>query len=117
MTADLSASLRTTTGPDIQRKYRFRVALFLAGILVGPFTPGPTVSEIHMLELLAEVGVILLMYSIGMEFSLAELLKVKWVAIAGAPLGSRAVACVWSGTRLDVFVWGGDGALHYADLA
>ena len=59
----------------------------LAGILVGPFTPGPTLSEVHALELLAEVGVILLMYSIGMEFSLAELLKVKWVAIAGAPLG------------------------------
>jgi CPA2 family monovalent cation:H+ antiporter-2 len=59
----------------------------LAGILVGPFTPGPTLSEVHALELLAEVGVILLMYSIGMEFSLAELLKVKWVAIAGGPLG------------------------------
>jgi CPA2 family monovalent cation:H+ antiporter-2 len=59
----------------------------LAGILVGPFTPGPTLSEVHSLELLAEVGVILLMYSIGMEFSLAELLKIKWVAIVGAPLG------------------------------
>jgi CPA2 family monovalent cation:H+ antiporter-2 len=59
----------------------------LAGIVVGPFTPGPTLSETHALELLAEVGVILLMYSIGMEFSLAELLKVKWVAIAGGPIG------------------------------
>ncbi len=59
----------------------------LAGILVGPFTPGPTLSEVHALEQLAEVGVILLMYSIGMEFSLAELLKVKWVAIVGGPLG------------------------------
>ena len=31
----------------------------LAGIVVGPFTPGPTLSEVHALELLAEVGVIL----------------------------------------------------------
>src|SRR2546428_4133269 len=59
----------------------------LAGILIGPFTPGPTVSEFHTLELLAEVGVILLMYSIGIEFSVRDLLRVKWVAIAGGPLG------------------------------
>lgn len=59
----------------------------LAGILIGPFTPGPTVSEVHALELLAEVGVILLMYSIGMEFSIRDLLRVKWVAIIGGPIG------------------------------
>ena len=41
----------------------------LGGIAVGPFTPGLTVSDIHEFELLAEVGVILLMYSIGLEFS------------------------------------------------
>ncbi|HEY6066074.1 MAG TPA: cation:proton antiporter, partial [Thermoanaerobaculia bacterium] len=68
----------------------------LAGILIGPFTPGPTVSEVHALELLAEVGVILLMYSIGMEFSIGDLLRFKWVAIGGAPLGillSIALSC------------------------
>lgn len=57
------------------------------GILVGRFTPGPTVSEVHVLELFAEIGVILLMYSIGMEFSLKDLLQVKWVALIGGPLG------------------------------
>jgi monovalent cation:H+ antiporter-2, CPA2 family len=57
------------------------------GILVGPFTPGPTLSEVHVLELFAEVGVILLMYSIGIEFSIRDLLRVKWVALLGAPLG------------------------------
>jgi CPA2 family monovalent cation:H+ antiporter-2 len=36
---------------------------------------------------MAEVGVILLMFSIGMEFSIPELLKVKWIALVGAPLG------------------------------
>jgi CPA2 family monovalent cation:H+ antiporter-2 len=59
----------------------------VGGILVGPFTPGPAVSDIHTFELLAEIGVILLMFSIGIEFSLRDLLRVKWVALAGAPLG------------------------------
>src|SRR6266849_1229000 len=59
----------------------------LGGFLIGPFTPGPTLSEIHQFEVLAEVGVILLMYSIGLEFSFRELLQVKWVAILGGPLG------------------------------
>lgn len=59
----------------------------LGGILIGPFTPGPTVSDIHVLELTAEAGVILLMYSIGIEFSFRDLMQVKWVALLGGPLG------------------------------
>ncbi len=59
----------------------------LGGFLIGPFTPGPVLSEVHQFEVLAEIGVILLMYSIGLEFSFGELLQVKWVAIFGAPLG------------------------------
>jgi len=59
----------------------------LGGFLIGPFTPGPTLSEVQKFEVLAEVGVVLLMYSIGLEFSFHELLQVKWVAIFGGPLG------------------------------
>jgi len=59
----------------------------LGGILVGPFTPGISVTDVHEFELLAEIGVILLMYSIGLEFSFRDLLRVKWVAIVGGPLG------------------------------
>jgi K+:H+ antiporter len=59
----------------------------VGGFLIGPFTPGPTLSEVHQFEVLAELGVILLMYSIGLEFSFDELLQVKWVAIFGGPLG------------------------------
>ena len=59
----------------------------LGGILVGPFTPGPTVADVHEFEVLAEIGVILLMYSIGLEFSFRDLLRVKWVAVVGGPLG------------------------------
>jgi len=59
----------------------------VGGMLVGPFTPGPTVSDVHALELFAEIGVILLMYSIGIEFSLDDLLRVKWIGLLGGPLG------------------------------
>jgi monovalent cation:H+ antiporter-2, CPA2 family len=59
----------------------------LGGFLIGPFTPGPTLSGVHEFEVLAEIGVILLMYSIGLEFSFGELAEVKWVAIFGGSLG------------------------------
>lgn len=76
-------------GGTLARKLRQPLILgyVAGGILVGPFTPGPTVSEVHTLELFAEVGVILLMYSIGIEFSFRDLLRVKWVALIAAPLG------------------------------
>jgi CPA2 family monovalent cation:H+ antiporter-2 len=59
----------------------------VGGLLISPFTPGPAVSDVHTFEVIAEVGVILLMYSIGMEFSPRDLLEVKWVALLGGPLG------------------------------
>src|SRR5437867_5364765 len=59
----------------------------LGGILIGPFTPGPTISDVHTFELFAEIGVVLLMFSIGIEFSLRDLLRVKWAALIGGPLG------------------------------
>ena len=58
-----------------------------SGILIGPFTPGPSVSDVHTFEVVAEIGVVLPMFSIGIEFSLADLLRVKWVALIGGPLG------------------------------
>ena len=59
----------------------------LGGIAVSPFTPGPHLSDLHTFEVFAEVGVVLLMFSTGVEFSIPDLLRVKWVALAGAPLG------------------------------
>ena len=59
----------------------------LGGILVSPLTPGPSVSDLHTFELFAEIGVVLLMFSIGLEFSLRDLLKVRGVALLGGPLG------------------------------
>lgn len=59
----------------------------VAGIFISPLTPGPSVSDLHTFEVFAEIGVVLLMFSIGIEFSLKDLLRVKWVAIVGASLG------------------------------
>lgn len=71
--------------------WRLRLPLILGfvigGIAVSPFTPGPHVSDLHTFEVFAEVGVVLLMFSTGVEFSIPDLMRVKWVALVGAPLG------------------------------
>jgi monovalent cation:H+ antiporter-2, CPA2 family len=59
----------------------------LGGIAISPFTPGPHLSDLHTFEVFAEVGVVLLMFSIGVEFSIPDLLRVKWVALVGGPIG------------------------------
>ena len=55
----------------------------LAGVLVGPHTGGPTVAQVHDIELLAEIGVALLLFSIGLDFSLDDLAPVRRVALLG----------------------------------
>lgn len=58
----------------------------LAGVLVGPHTGGVTVSDVHEIELLAEIGVALLLFALGLEFSLRELRPVRNVALIGTPV-------------------------------
>src|SRR6202453_2380219 len=71
--------------------WRLRLPLILGfilgGIVVSPFTPGPHLSDLHTFEVFAEVGVVLLMFSIGVEFSIPDLMGVKWAALVGAPIG------------------------------
>lgn len=55
----------------------------LAGILIGPFTPG-FVGDLGLAAQLAEIGVMLLMFGVGLHFSFADLLRVKSIAIPGA---------------------------------
>lgn len=62
------------------------VGYILGGMVVSPFTPGPRISNPHDFEIFADIGVILLMFSIGSEFSLQELVRVRKVA-AYAPGG------------------------------
>jgi CPA2 family monovalent cation:H+ antiporter-2 len=59
----------------------------IGGLLISPLTPGPAVSDIHTFELFAEIGVVLLMFSLGIEFSLKDLMGVKWIALVGGPIG------------------------------
>jgi monovalent cation:H+ antiporter-2, CPA2 family len=70
------------------------------GILISPFTPGLQISDLHAFEVFAEVGVVLLMFSIGVEFSIPDLMRVKWVALGGGSLGimlslAFAVGAAW----------------------
>ncbi len=58
------------------------VGYLLAGIAMGPFTPG-FVGDIHLALELAEIGVILLMFGVGLHFSAADLKAVRWVAVPG----------------------------------
>jgi monovalent cation:H+ antiporter-2, CPA2 family len=57
-----------------------------AGVLVGPNTFGPTVGDVHEIELLAEIGVALLLFTIGLHFSLGELAPVRRIALLGTPV-------------------------------
>ena len=59
------------------------VGYLLAGVLVGPFTPG-YVADQELAPQLAEIGVILLMFGVGLHFSLKDLMAVKNIAIPGA---------------------------------
>ena len=59
------------------------VGYLLAGIMVGPFTPG-FVADKHLAPQLAEIGVILLMFGIGMHFSVRDLFAVRSLALPGA---------------------------------
>jgi CPA2 family monovalent cation:H+ antiporter-2 len=67
---------------------RFRqptiVGYILAGVVVGPFTGGLTVAHVGSIEELAELGVALLLFSLGLEVSFRELAPVRVVAIGGA---------------------------------
>jgi CPA2 family monovalent cation:H+ antiporter-2 len=79
------------------------VGYLLAGIVVGPNTPG-LVADVSIATELAEIGVILLMFGVGLHFRLKDLLDVKWVAIPGA-IGQSLVAIALV-TLLEVLLGG-----------
>ncbi|MCC7367359.1 MAG: cation:proton antiporter [Chloroflexi bacterium] len=81
------------------------VGYLLAGVVVGPFTPG-FVADMSLAPQLAEIGVILLMFGVGIHFSLRDLLAVRSVAIPGAIFQSTIatvlaiLVCLWWGWGL-----------------
>ncbi len=90
----------------------------LAGLFVGPHTGGATVVETGQVELLAEIGVALLLFALGMEFSLKQLQSVWRIALIGTPvqltltvlmgyalgkgLGWETVPSLWFGAAVSV---------------
>src|SRR5512144_2175322 len=61
------------------------VGYLLAGVLIGPFTPG-FIANTAIAGQLAEIGVMLLMFGVGLHFSLDSLLAVRKIALPGAVL-------------------------------
>ncbi len=78
------------------------VGYLLAGVALGPFTPG-FVGDAHLASQLAEIGVILLMFGVGLHFSIKDLLEVRAIALPGA-IAQIAVA-TGSGVGL-ALLWG-----------
>ena len=62
------------------------IGYIFAGVVVGPYTGGVTVSDVHNIEKLAEIGVALLLFALGLEFSIRELKPVRKIAIIGTPI-------------------------------
>jgi len=78
------------------------VGYLLAGVIIGPYTPG-FVGDVHIAQQLAEVGVILLMFGVGLHFHLKDLVAVRKIAIPGA-VGQSLIATVLA---VVVFSWFG----------
>ena len=80
------------------------VGYLLAGVVIGPFTPG-FVADQRIANDLAEIGVILLMFGVGLQFSMHELLSVRAIAVPGA-LVQIAVATALGAALAWLHGWG-----------
>ncbi|HQS10159.1 MAG TPA: YbaL family putative K(+) efflux transporter [Xanthobacteraceae bacterium] len=87
------------------------VGYLLAGIVAGPFTPG-FVADQNLATELAEIGVILLMFGVGLHFSLKDLLSVKAIAIPGAVV-QIAVATILGMGLAHLMGWSLGGGLVF----
>lgn len=88
------------------------VGYLVAGILIGPTTPG-FVADMGLAMQLAEIGVMLLMFGVGLHFSLSDLMAVKRIAIPGAiaqilvaVLLGAAVASIWDWNLTESILFG-----------
>src|SRR3546814_201625 len=87
------------------------VGYLLAGIAVGPHTPG-YIADTVLAQQLADVGVILLMFGVGLHFSTRDLMAVRWIAIPGA-LAQIAVASLMGFGVAQAFGWGLGGGVVF----
>ncbi|NCT82609.1 MAG: sodium:proton antiporter [Comamonadaceae bacterium] len=79
------------------------VGYLLAGVLIGPNTPG-FVGDVHLAQQLSEVGVMLLMFGVGLHFSVHDLVSVKGIALPGALVQMAAATAMGGG--LAYWWWG-----------
>jgi len=78
------------------------VGYLLAGIIIGPHSPG-FVADLSLANQLAEIGIVLLMFGVGLHFSVKDLMEVKRIAVPGAVGQMLAATCM--GTALAVYLW------------
>jgi CPA2 family monovalent cation:H+ antiporter-2 len=78
------------------------VGYMVAGIVIGPATPG-FVADVHLTSQLAEIGVMLMMFGVGLHFSLEDLMAVRRVAVPGAVVQIVAATAMGAVTAL---AWG-----------
>jgi CPA2 family monovalent cation:H+ antiporter-2 len=79
------------------------VGYLVAGVVIGPFTPG-FVADQNLATQLAEIGVILLMFGVGLHFSAAELFAVRAIAVPGA-LGQIAIVSLLGAGLAKLLGW------------
>lgn len=87
------------------------VGYLLAGIVMGPGTPG-FVGDLALAQQLAEIGVMLLMFGVGLHFSLGDLLSVRKIALPGAIVQIAAATALGAGLAL-WWGWSVGGALVF----
>ncbi len=78
------------------------IGYLVAGILISPNTPG-VVGDIHLANQLAELGVMFLMFGVGMHFSLSDLMQVRRIALPGAVLQIAVASLLGIGVTM---IWG-----------
>jgi len=87
------------------------IGYILAGVVIGPHTGIVSIANIHDIELLAEIGVALLLFAIGLEFSFRKLKPVRKIALIGTPLqmlltiGFGYLIGTWLGFDWQKSVW------------
>jgi CPA2 family monovalent cation:H+ antiporter-2 len=77
------------------------VGYLIAGVVIGPHTPG-VVGDVKLASQLAEIGVILLMFGVGLHFSLKDLLAVRSIAVPGALGQSTAATLACTGLAVAI---------------
>jgi K+:H+ antiporter len=87
------------------------VGYLVAGVMIGPFTPG-FVADQALARQLAEVGVLLLMFGVGLHLSMDELLSVRRIAVSGA-LGQMAVVSLLGGGLACAMGWSFGAAIVF----